>query len=99
MQTNQGNLAQQSENGGGRRGNRWRTAIWGTAALLLLLPWVAMQFTEEVAWDLADFIIIGAMLFAACGTYELAARLTVSTAYRAAVGVARAAARYRRPPE
>lgn len=85
-------MAGNTENGGGRRGSRWRLAVWGTAALLLLVPWVAMQFTEEVAWDLADFTLIGAMLFVACGTYELTARVTGNTAYRAAVGVALAAA-------
>jgi hypothetical protein len=78
--------------GSGRRGSRWRTAVWGTAGLILLLPLLAMQFTEEVAWDLADFALFGAMLFVACGTYELAARVTGSTSYRAAVGVALATA-------
>ncbi|MEG3190848.1 hypothetical protein [Lysobacter sp. D1-1-M9] len=53
-----------------------------------MLPLVAMQFTDEVNWDETDFIVAGAMLLAACGTYELAARLTGSTAYRAAAGVA-----------
>jgi peptidoglycan/LPS O-acetylase OafA/YrhL len=32
-------------------------------ALLLLIPLVAMQFTDEVDWDLADFAVMGAMLF------------------------------------
>ena len=85
-------MAGNTENGGGRRGNRWRIAIWGSAALLLLLPLVAMQFTNEVNWDETDFIVFGAMLLAACGTYELAARKTGNSAYRAAVGVAVAAA-------
>ncbi|WP_437627810.1 hypothetical protein [Sorangium sp. So ce1151] len=67
-------------------------AVWGAAALVLLLPLVAMQFTAEVDWDLADFVIFGAMLVGACGTYELAARSTGNRAYRAAVGVALAAA-------
>jgi hypothetical protein len=44
-----------------------RIAIWGTAAFLLLLPWVAMQFTTEVNWTLFDFLVIGVMLLAACG--------------------------------
>lgn len=65
---------------------------WAIAGLLLLLPLVAMQFTEEVNWDLADFIIFGAMLTAACSAYELAARVTGSTAYRTATGVALVAA-------
>ncbi len=78
--------------GSGRRGNRWRMAVWGIAALLLLLPLVAMLFTEEMAWGLGDFVLFGGMLLAACGTYELAARLTGNNSYRAAVGVALATA-------
>lgn len=78
--------------GGGRQESRWRTAVWSTAALVLLLPALAMQFTEKVDWDLADFVIFGAMLVGACGTYELASRLTRNSAYRAAVGVALVAA-------
>ncbi|WNG42472.1 hypothetical protein F0U61_44420 [Archangium violaceum] len=85
-------MAGSTENGSGRRGNRWRLAVWGTAALLLVLPLLAMQFTEEVAWGLSDFALFGAMLFVACGTYELAARMTGNKTYRAAVGVALAAA-------
>ncbi|MFP7721443.1 hypothetical protein [Lysobacter sp. A3-1-A15] len=79
--------------GNGRRGNRLRGAIWGTAAGLLLLPAVAMQFDGSgVDWDAADFIVMGAMLAAACGTYELAARMSGNRAYRAAVGVSVVAA-------
>src|SRR5688500_927904 len=85
-------MAVSSGSGIERRGSRWRIAVWGTAALVLLLPLVAMQFTEDVAWDLADCAIFGAMLVGACGTYELAARMTRNSAYRAAVGVALAAA-------
>ena len=83
-----------NEAGGGRarRGNRWRVAIWGTAAFLMLLPLLAMRFTDEVAWDLADFAVFGAMLVGACGTYELASSATSNAAYRAAVGVALGAA-------
>jgi hypothetical protein len=58
----------------------------------LLLPLVAMQFTDEIVWDETDFIVMGAMLFGACGTYALAARMTGNVAYRAAVGVAVVAA-------
>lgn len=76
-----------------RRGKRglgrgWRIAMWGGAAALLLLPYAAMQFTDEVAWDLADFIIFGVMLAGACVTLEVAARMTGNSAYRAAAGVA-----------
>ena len=76
----------------GRRWSYWRIAMWGAAALLLLLPAIAMQFTSEVDWDETDFIVMGVMLFAACGTCELAARASGNGAYRigavVAVGVA-----------
>jgi len=65
--------------------------MWGAAALLLLIPLIAMQFTDEVAWDGADFAISGAMLVAACGAFELAVRTTDRPAYRAAAGLAIAA--------
>jgi hypothetical protein len=61
-------------------------------ALILLLPLLAMQFTDEVVWDLADFAVAGVLLFGAGLTYELVARKGGSIAYRAAVGVAVAAA-------
>lgn len=43
-------------------------------AFILLIPLVAMQFTDEVKWELPDFIIIGILLFSAGVTYELIAR-------------------------
>ena len=51
-----------------------------------------MPFTDEVVWDETDFMVFGADPAAACGTCELAARMTGNNAYRAAVGVAVAAA-------
>ncbi len=81
-----------TEDGAGRRGSRLRIAAWSAAALILLLPLVAMQFTDQVVWDVADFTIFGALLVGVGVTYELAARMTGDTAYRAAVGVALAAA-------
>lgn len=68
--------------------SRWRIAGWSAAAVLLLLPLVAMQFTDEVNWSGADFVVFGALLACVGGAFELAARTTRSTAYRAAVGVA-----------
>jgi hypothetical protein len=72
----------------GRRGNRWRPAIWGEATSLLLLPAIAMRFTDEVQWTALDFGVFGAMLLLACATYELGAWLSDSRAYRAAFAVA-----------
>lgn len=72
----------------GKRGNPLRLAIWGTAAAVLLLPAVAMQFTSEVNWGPGDFFTFGAMLLFVCGGYELATRLTGNRAYRLATGIA-----------
>lgn len=81
-------MAKNMENSGARRRNRWSLAIWGTAAFLLLLPAVAMQFTGEVNWTASDFVVMGVMLTGACGAYELLARTTSNTSYRAGVGIA-----------
>ncbi len=72
--------------------SRWRIAAWSAAALMLLLPGVAMQFTDEVAWSAGDFAAFAAMLAVAGAAFELAARRTRDKAYRAAVGIALAAA-------
>lgn len=62
------------------------------AAFILMLPLVAMQVTDQVVWDLADFAVAGALLVGTGLLYELAARKAGHSAYRAAVGVALAAA-------
>ena len=85
-------MAGNTAGGGGRRRSRWRIAAWVSAALILLLPLFAMQITDEVVWDAADFAVFGALLLGVGVTYELAARMTGNTAYRSAVGVALAAA-------
>ncbi|MCW8085568.1 hypothetical protein [Sabulicella glaciei] len=77
-----------SEDSGGRHKSGWRIAPWIAAALALLLPLAAMQVTDEVAWSGGDFALLGAMLFGACGAYELGARLTGNATYRAALATA-----------
>jgi hypothetical protein len=67
---------------------RWHPMLWSAAALMLALPAVAMQFSDEMAWDAADFIIFGGMLIAACGAYELATRWIARPAFRAVAGLA-----------
>jgi hypothetical protein len=58
------------------------------AAFILLLPLLAMQITDEVVWDLADFAVAGALLVGTGLMYQLAARNAGNVAHRAAVGVA-----------
>ncbi len=61
-------------------------------AFILMLPLVAMQFTDEVVWDLFDFIVIGGVLFGVGLAYELVARRSEKTVYRVAFGVGLAGA-------
>lgn len=78
---------------GGRHSIRQRMGVWAAVvALLLLIPLVAMQFTDEVKWGVFDFVFAGALLFGAALSYELIAKKGGATAYRTAVGVAVATA-------
>ena len=85
-------MTRNTENSIGQHWPRLRAALWAVAALILLAPLVAMQFTAEVKWDLADFAVAGALLVGVGLAFELAVRKTGNFAYRAAVGVALAAA-------
>jgi len=86
-------MAGHADNTSGRHGSRWRTAVWtAVAALVLLVPLLAMSFTDEVNWDLADFVFAGVIVLGVAVAYELAARMTGNRAYRTAVGFALAAA-------
>ena len=70
-------------------GNPYR-AVVGVAlatAFILLIPLLAAP-----AWSLADFVIAGALIFGTGLTYKLVAGKAGNIAYRAALGVALAAA-------
>ncbi len=45
--------------------SRYRPLAWSAAALALLAPWLAMRFTDQVAWDVTDFAVFGALLVGA----------------------------------
>ena len=76
-------MAAQMERGNAGKGNPWRIAVWGTAAGLLLLPAIAMQLgAEGVHWTASDFVVMGVLLGSACGAYEVAVRMSGSSAYR-----------------
>jgi len=60
-------------------------------AFLLLLPLIAMQFTDDFVWTLTDFVIFGILLTGAGVAFELVLWKTGDATYRWGVGVALAA--------
>jgi hypothetical protein len=54
-------------------------------ALLLLIPLLAMQFTEEVDWKLLDFVVMGVLLLGTGLLCELVLRRVKTTPYRIAL--------------
>ena len=67
----------------GARWRGWRIAMWGSAAILLTLPAIAMAAgAPGVVWTASDFIAMGLLLGLACGLCELVAWGSSSGAYR-----------------
>lgn len=62
--------------------NKRLTLIVLTVAVLLLIPLVAMQFTNEVDWSLFDFIIMGVLLLGTGLLCELVLRKVKTTGRR-----------------
>ncbi len=60
--------------------------------VILFVPFLAMQFTDEVNWTFGDFVVAGVLLFGAGLAYEWVGRRMENVSYRVAVGVAVAAA-------
>lgn len=57
-------------------------------ALILLVPLVAMQLSDEVDWTGSDFVVAGTLLLGAGVSYELLARRSPSVAFRLACAIA-----------
>ena len=62
------------------------------AAAILAVPLSATLFTDGAAWGPGDFVTAGAVLFGTGLAFDLAVRKARSNAYRAAIGLALAAA-------
>ncbi len=56
-----------------------------TVALLLLIPLIAMQFTDEVNWTLFDFVVMGILLLGTGLMCELVMRKVKKIGYRIAI--------------
>ena len=55
--------------------------------LVLLIPLVAMQYTEEVNWTGSDFVFMGILLFGSGLVYELITRNMDSRQNKVLVGI------------
>lgn len=70
----------------------WRIPLWAAIAGGLLLPLIAMQFTDEVAWTAFDFTAAAMLLIGAGLAFELVARTPLPRMLRAIAAIAIAAA-------
>lgn len=66
---------------------RWILLVAVATGILLLVPWVAMHFTDQVVWTAFDFIAAGALLFGIGVSYVVTTRSAPNVAYRAAMGL------------
>jgi hypothetical protein len=55
---------------------------------ILMVPLVAMQFTNEVNWSVSDFIGMGVLIFGAVLAFVLVTRYAANLVYKAAAGSA-----------
>lgn len=59
----------------------------GAIAAILLIPLIAMQFTDDVNWSVSDFLIIGLLLFFMGSLFVLVARRIHKSSNRLVLGV------------
>jgi hypothetical protein len=62
-------------------------AVAAVTVLLLLVPLIAMQFTNEVDWSAADFMIMGLLIFGTGSSYVLVTRSMTNLFTRAAAAL------------
>jgi len=62
--------------------NKRLTGIVLAVAFLLSIPLIAMQFTDEVNWDMLDFILMGVLLLGTGLLCEFVMRIVKNMDYR-----------------
>ncbi len=65
--------------------NKRLAAILIIVTIILLIPFIAMQFSNEVAWGPFDFLVAAALLFGTGLLCELVLRKVQSIRYRIAI--------------
>ncbi len=68
--------------------NKRLKIILTVVAILLLIPFIAMQFTNEVAWSGFDFLLMGILLLSTGLLCELIMRKVTRTKHRIALCLA-----------
>lgn len=85
-------MVRDGESSGKRSIKNSLIAIVLASASILLVPLVAMQFTDEVAWSPGDFAVAAALLVGTGFLYVIATRKMINLRQRVVVGAALAAA-------
>lgn len=62
--------------------NKRLVGILATIVLILFIPLIAMQFTDEVKWTFSDFIVAGVLLLSTGFLGELVLRVVKNIEYR-----------------
>ena len=59
-----------------------RFVIYGLAALLLIVPFIGMQFTKKINWSGFDFLIAGILLFGTAFCVDMILKMEKKNAKR-----------------
>ena len=62
--------------------NKSLKIILTVVATILLIPFIAMQFTDEVSWTILDFLVMGILLLGTGLLFELVMRKMTNVKYR-----------------
>ncbi len=69
------------------RQNKRLVTILTVATTLLLIPFIAMQFTNDVNWKIFDFLVAGVLLIGTGLTLEFILRKVKTIRYRVLLGI------------
>ncbi len=63
----------------------WIAVVTG---LILMIPLVAMQYTNDVDWSISDFVIMGVLMYGIGSMFVFTARRIHTTGNRIIIGIA-----------
>ena len=61
--------------------------ILSITSLLLLVPFIAMQFTNEVNWTVIDFVVMGGLLLFLGFTFDFLVGKITSSIFKIILGI------------